>query len=104
MVTPDTSSVAHTYFVYVLASETRELYIGVTNNLTRRLAEHRNGYAPKSYSLLHGTTHLVYFEATPNVLAAITREKQLKRWSRRRKLQLIEKANPDWTDLSDSWL
>lgn len=83
-----------TYFVYVLASETHELYIGVTNNLERRLAEHSSGYSPKSYSLLHGTTRLVHFESTPNALAAIRREKQLKRWSRRRKLELIENQNP----------
>jgi putative endonuclease len=90
---------SHTYFVYVLASQTRELYIGVTNDLSRRLAEHRSGYAPKSYSLLHATTRLVYYEATPNVLAAIQREKKLKRWNRQKKLQLIEACNPEWRDL-----
>jgi putative endonuclease len=95
--------VDHAYFVYILASPSRELYIGVTNDLGRRLAEHRSAHAPKSYSLLHATTRLVHFESTPNILAAIRREKQLKRWSRKRKLQLIEKANPDWRDLAEDW-
>jgi putative endonuclease len=92
------------YYVYILASETRELYIGVTNNLERRLAEHRSGYSSKSYSLLHGTRRLVHFESTPNVLAAIQREKQLKRWNRQRKLALIECRNPEWRDLAEDWL
>jgi putative endonuclease len=92
------------YYVYILASQTHELYIGVTNDLRRRLAEHSTGYSPKSYSLLHGTTRLVHFESTPNVLAAIGREKQLKRWSRRRKLELIESQNPEWRDLAEDGL
>jgi len=91
---------ARTYFVYVLASETRELYIGVTKNLERRLAEHRSGYDPESYSLRHSTTRLVYFETTTDVSSAIRREKRLKRLSRRRKLLLIEKINPEWRDLA----
>lgn len=90
---------SHTYFVYVLASQSRELYIGVTNDLRRRLAEHHSGYASKSYSQLHATTRLVYYETTPNVSAAIQREKKLKRWSRQKKLQLIEACNPEWKDL-----
>jgi putative endonuclease len=92
------------YYVYILASETHELYIGVTNDLVRRLAEHTSGYSPKSYSLLHGTTRLVHFESTLNVLAAIRREKQLKRWNRQRKLELIESENPEWRDLAEGWL
>jgi len=91
---------ARDYFVYMLASETRELYVGVTNNLERRLAEHRSGYDPGSYSLRHGMTQLVYFEMTTDVSAAIRREKRLKRLSRVRKLRLIEKMNPDWLDLA----
>jgi putative endonuclease len=89
-----------TYFVYILASETRELYIGVTNNMERRLAEHRSGYDPESYSFRHSTTRLVYFEMTRDVSAAIWREKRLKRLSRMRKMRLIEKMNPEWRDLA----
>jgi putative endonuclease len=91
---------ARTFFVYILASDTRELYIGVTNNLTRRVAEHRAGLNPDSYSSRHGTSRLVYFEMTSDALSATGREKRLKRLSRRRKLRLIEKLNPDWQDLA----
>jgi putative endonuclease len=90
-----------TFFVYILASETRELYIGVTNDLTRRVAEHRAGLNPDSYSSRHRTSRLVYFEMTSDVLSAIQREKRLKRLSRQRKLRLIEKLNPEWRDLAD---
>jgi putative endonuclease len=92
---------ARTFFVYILASETRELYIGVTSDLTRRVAEHRAGLNPDSYSSRHGTSRLVYFEMTSDALSAICREKRLKRLSRRRKLRLIEKMNPYWRDLAE---
>jgi predicted GIY-YIG superfamily endonuclease len=68
---------ARTFFVYILASHTRELYIGVTNDLTRRVAEHGAGLNPDSYSSRHGTSRLVYFEMTSDVLSAIRREKRL---------------------------
>jgi putative endonuclease len=92
---------ARTFFVYILASDTRELYIGVTNDLTRRVAEHRAGLNPDSYSSRHGTSRLVYFEMTSDALSAIRREKRLKRLSRQRKLRLIETMNPEWRDLAD---
>jgi putative endonuclease len=90
-----------TYYVYILSSEARELYIGVTNNLIRRLAEHLCSYDPDSYSSRHATTRLVYFETTTDARAAIRREKRLKRLSRQRKLRLIEKSNPNWSDLAE---
>ena len=89
-------------FVYILASDTRELYVGVTKDLQRRLAEHRHRYDPRSYSPRHDTTRLVYCETTNDVLWAIRREKRLKRLSRIRKLRLIERLNPDWRDLASS--
>jgi putative endonuclease len=92
---------ARTFFVYILTSDTRELYIGVTNDLRRRLSEHHGGYDPESYSARHHTTRLVYYEMTNDALSAIRREKRLKRLSRLRKLQLIEKMNPDWRDLAN---
>jgi putative endonuclease len=95
---------ARTYFVYILASNTRELYVGVTNDLSRRVAEHRGGLNPDSYSSRHGTNRLVYFEMTTDVLSAIRREKRLKRLSRLRKLRLIEKVNPEWRDLAGNEL
>ena len=84
----------------MLASETHELYIGLTNDLQRRLAEHRAGSDPDSYCVRHRTTRLVYYEMTIDVLSAIRREKRLKRLSRKRKLRLIETMNPDWRDLA----
>lgn len=92
-----------TYFVYMLASDSRELYVGVTNDLMRRVAQHRGGVAPDGYTAQHTTTHLVYCESTRDVLAAIIREKQIKGWTRRKKLDLIEKMNPDWTDYAEGW-
>ena len=91
---------SRTYFVYILASDSRELYVGVTRDLKRRLAEHRCGWDPDSYSSRHGTTQLVYYQMTPDVASAIRREKRLKRLSRARKIRLIEKANPNWQDLA----
>jgi putative endonuclease len=91
---------SRTYFVYILASETRELYIGVANNLHRRIAEHRLCRDPNSYSSRHRTSQLVYYEMTTDVTSAIRREKRLKRLSRQRKVRLIEKMNPEWRDLA----
>jgi putative endonuclease len=90
-----------TYYLYILSSDTRALYVGVTNNLQRRLAEHRESYDPESYSSRHATNRLVYFEMTVDVRSAIRREKRLKRLSRQRKLLLIEKDNPGWADLAE---
>jgi putative endonuclease len=90
-----------TYFVYILASDSRELYVGVTNNLHRRLFEHRHSLDPDSYTSKHRTFRLVYAESTDDVSAAIRREKHIKKWTRLRRLQLIEQANPDWRDLGD---
>jgi putative endonuclease len=92
------------YFVYILASETRELYIGVTNDLLRRMWEHRTAQELHSYSCRHGTDRLVYFEMTTDVRSAIKREKQLKRFPRQKKLQLIEAQNPEWRDLATDYL
>jgi putative endonuclease len=76
------------YFVYMLASDTRQLYIGITNDLVRRLLEHRSGTSTNSYSYRHETPRLVYFEMTPDVRSAIQREKQLKRYHRRQSFNL----------------
>jgi putative endonuclease len=89
---------SRTYFVYILASESRELYVGVTNDLVRRLAEHKAGLT-KGYAFEHGITRLVHFEMTSDVLAAIRREKQVKAWTRAKRIALIESGNPGWRDL-----
>ncbi len=90
-----------TYYVYILASQSRELYVGVTNDVYKRVSQHRSGVNPNSYTARHRTSRLVYCEPTHDVLSAIRREKQIKGWSRRKRLELIERANPEWNDLAD---
>jgi putative endonuclease len=89
------------YFVYILASESRELYIGVTNNIIRRVYEHRFGLHPDSHAHARSICRLVCLESCSDVRDAIRREKQLKGWTRRKKLALIEAQNPDWVDLAE---
>lgn len=91
------------YYVYILASDSRELYVGVTGNLERRVSQHRTGFKTTGYTARHETKRLVYCETTNDVLAAIRREKQIKGWTRRRKLELIETLNPHWNDLAEGW-
>ena len=89
------------FFVYILASKRNgTLYIGVTNNLARRVAEHKAKLVP-SFTRKYGVDLLVYFEGFDSILEARTREHALKRWRRAWKIELIEKLNPDWRDLSD---
>ena len=91
-----------TYHVYILSSHSRCIYIGITNDLVRRLVQHKRGLLA-GYTKQYHVTHLVYFESCGDVITAITREKQLKRWPRWRKERLIAQANPPWADLSADW-
>ena len=85
--------------VYILANTARgTLYIGVTSDLIKRVWEHQQDLVD-GFSKVHQTHLLVYFEQTDDMLAAITREKQLKQWNRAWKIELIEKTNSDWRDL-----
>lgn len=91
------------YYVYMLTSwNNNVLYTGVTNDLKRRLYEHK-------HKLIHGFTKkyqvfkLVYFESTSDVSSAIAREKQIKGWTRQKKNDLIEAVNPEWQDISEDW-
>jgi putative endonuclease len=89
------------YYVYILASRRyRTPYIGVTNSLQKRLEEHRNGEG-SSFVKAHGVYRLVYVESYDRPEEAIAREKQLKRWKRDWKIELIERENLEWRDLSD---
>ena len=88
--------------VYILASLSRVLYIGVSNDLRRRMYEHQHGLVP-GFTSEYRVTRLVYFEQTRDASAATSREKQLKRWPRARKLRLIEQHNASWDDLSATW-
>ena len=90
------------YYVYILASRSRVLYIGVTNDLQRRLYEHRNGHV-KGFTARYNLNRLVYFEYTQNISSAIQREKVLKGWRRSKKVALIESVNIFWRDLSEEW-
>jgi len=90
------------YWVYILANIHRTLYIGVTNDLQARVLEHKQALAP-GFTARYGVDRLVYSESTSDVRAAIAREKQLKGWLRRKKIDLIESTNPRWEDLSAGW-
>jgi putative endonuclease len=91
------------YYVYILASQHNgTLYVGVTNQLERRLSEYRQGIASE-FTKKYNVNQLVYYEVFSEVNLAITREKQLKGWNREWKKKLIETNNPDWKDLSKDW-
>ena len=93
------------YFVYILANATNvTVYTGVTNDLPRRMYEHRFHVDPESFTAKYNVTKLVYFEDTGDVTSAIAREKQIKSWSRARKNKLIESKNPRWDDLYENIL
>jgi putative endonuclease len=92
-------SASKQYYVYMLASKIGgTLYIGVTNNLARRVYEHREKLA-EGFTKKYDVAKLVYFEVHSEIEAAITREKQLKKWNRSWNVRLIEEANPNWNDL-----
>ena len=89
----------HSYAVYILASKRNgTLYVGVTNDLVRRIQEHREGLVP-GFTKRHRVKLLVYFEIHCDIEAAIGREKRIKRWLRKWKLELVEQQNPQWRDL-----
>jgi putative endonuclease len=88
------------YYVYILASTARVLYIGVTGDFENRLITHRWYSDPESFTARYNVNHLVYYEEYTEIDQAIAREKQLKSWNRRKKVELIEKINPQWKDLA----
>ena len=86
-------------FVYILSNNSRTLYIGVTNNLERRIYEHKNKLID-GFTRKYNLTKLVYYEVFGDITLAIVREKQLKGWLRKKKIELIESTNSGWDDLS----
>lgn len=93
----------HNYYVYILTNWTDEvMYIGMTNNLERRLIEHRQKKV-KGFTQKYNLTKLAYYEHCHDVNAAIAREKEIKAWRREKKNRLVETLNPKWLDLSDGW-
>jgi putative endonuclease len=92
------------YYTYTMASKVYgTLYVGVTNNLLKRTYEHKNGLV-KGFTKRYNVNKLVYYEECTDINAAIYREKQIKKWNRQWKINLIEKLNPQWQDLYDSLL
>ena len=88
------------YYVYMLTNATNVvLYTGVTNDLRRRVFEHKNHFDPKSFTARYKAEKLVYFEQTTDARSAIEREKQIKSWSRKKKNELVENFNPTWREL-----
>jgi putative endonuclease len=90
------------YYVYILASRSRVLYIGVTSDLIRRVAEHKTKIIP-GFTSKYNVNRLVYCEETEDIRDAIQREKEMKGWIREKKIALIESENPSWEDLSEDW-
>jgi putative endonuclease len=87
-------------FVYIIASRSHNLYTGVTNDLERRLREHREGLV-RGFAKRYRIHRLVYYEGFGDIRAAIAREKQIKGWDRKKRIALIEADNPTWTDLAE---
>jgi putative endonuclease len=90
-------------YVYIVASQSRILYTGITSDLRRRVYQHKHGLIP-GFTHQYRIHRLVYFESTSHIRAAIERERQIKSWRREKKLRLIESVNAGWLDLSADWL
>jgi len=91
------------YYVYILSSRTKVLYVGMTNHLARRIYEHKNKIN-EGFTAKYNADKLVYFEEVENETSAKKLEKQIKGWLRKRKINLIESKNPNWDDLSSRWM
>ena len=89
------------YYVYIITNKSKTLYTGVTNDLERRVYEHKHRLVP-GFTSKYNIDKLVHFEATSDVKSAIAREKQIKGWLRFKKIALIESFNPEWHDLAES--
>ncbi len=88
------------YYVYIMTNQSRNLYVGVTHNILRRVEEHKVGLT-KGFTNRYNIDTLVYVESFSDIDSAIAREKQIKYWRREKKLRLVNQENPDWRDLSD---
>ena len=90
------------YYVYMMTNNSGTLYTGVTNDLVRRVFEHKQRLS-SGFTRKYNITRLVYYEVHEDPLSAIAREKQIKSWLRRKKIQLIQSVNPEWRDLAATW-
>ena len=102
MASPVHAKQDRSYYVYILTNKSKTLYVGVTNNLERRIWEHKARAVP-GFTSKYNIARLLYYEQTSDIRSAIEREKQLKGWVRRKKKALIESSNPLWKDLSQDW-
>lgn len=91
-----------TFYVYIMASESGTLYVGVTNNIKKRVWEHKNHLLP-GFTEKYRIEKLLYFETIGDPISDINREKQIKKWRREKKIKLIDSENPNWNDLSQDW-
>ena len=92
-----------TYYVYIMSNRSHTMYVGVTNDLVRRVYEHRTS-SQTSFTSRYHVTRLVYYEPYSDVRQAIEREKRIKGWTRAKKMALVVENNPDWQDLAEEWL
>ena len=92
----------HRYAVYIMASRSHNFYVGVTNDIARRVREHKN-HTFEGFTAKYNIDRLVWYEIRGDIQVAIAREKQIKRWRREKKINLIELLNPTWQDLSEEW-
>ncbi|MCC6169373.1 MAG: GIY-YIG nuclease family protein [Caldilineaceae bacterium] len=92
----------HAYYVYIMTNASRTLYTGVTNDLQRRVHEHRSGQC-SGFTAKYQITQLVFYETTNDIRTAIGREKETKGWRRAKKITLIEAQNPAWRDFAADW-
>jgi putative endonuclease len=90
-------------YVYIISNANRTLYVGITNDLIRRIEQHKKGNFDNAFTRRYNFDRLVYFECTATRPAAAKRERQIKSWPRARKIALIESTNPNWLDLKISW-
>jgi putative endonuclease len=90
------------YYVYIMTNKSRTLYTGATNDLMRRVHEHKNKLVP-GFTSRYNIQFLVYYESTSSIHSALQREKQIKGWLRSKKIALIDSMNSDWKDLSEEW-
>lgn len=99
----DASCPMRCLYVYIMCNSSRTLYVGVTNNLKRRVLQHRDGRGEGRFTSRYRIKRLVYYEYLGPPIVAIAREKQVKRWDRAKRIALISSINPAWNDLAEGW-
>ena len=92
-----------TGYVYIMSSQSQVLYVGVTGDIEKRVLEHKNKVNKNSFTARYNVSFLVWYDSFPDITQAIAYEKKIKKWARQKKVDLIEKSNPKWLDLSNGW-